>query len=125
MAADAQHGPFGAVAAESPPAPVAGAAREVDLADDPPSQQRRPVGALDDTHELVAGDSSKPVVPAAELEVGVADSREGDPNERLARACHGSRDLANARSTAAENESLHEPMLSGSRRRPPARIPTR
>jgi hypothetical protein len=82
---DAEDGAAGAVAAKTAGTPVAAAAGEVDFAGD----------ALAGVHsfadEFVAGASGEAIVAAQEFDVGVADAREADADQHMARlrARHG------------------------------------
>jgi hypothetical protein len=71
---DAEHGPFGTVAAQSPRAPIAPAARKVDFADNPLAHKLAGIGFDHLTHELMAGRSAEPIVAALQLEIGIADA---------------------------------------------------
>ena len=87
---DAEHRAPLAVRAPACQACAARAAHRVDLTDDATAdQRRRPL--LDDADELVAQDSGERVVPARELDVGVANPRAQNADEGFARGGRGDR----------------------------------
>src|SRR5438132_5587944 len=83
---DAEHPAPRAMAAEPCAAALADAAPEIDLADDPPADQRRIIGREHVPDPLVARRTAETEVATRDLEVGAADAGQVDADERLARA---------------------------------------
>ncbi len=131
---DAEHRPRFAVGRPRVEARLAGAADGVDLADDAAPDPGR-VRRLDDlADELVADDARERVVAADELDVGPADARERDADERLA-VClrHGRHRVSTAddlRATTPAWSSLRSALpvvrtRKSGRATPPRRAPRR
>jgi hypothetical protein len=70
------------VAAQSPRAPIAPAARKIDLADNPLPRELSIIRFDHLTHELVAWRSAESVIAALQLEVGIADAAVEQTYER-------------------------------------------
>src|SRR5205823_6876456 len=106
---DAQHGTTLAMAAPARDTRAARAAHGVDLTDDAAAdERRRPL--RDDADELVARDPAERVVPARELDVGVADAGEQDTHQRLARGRLGERNVVpHAQAAILQPEGSHAP----------------
>src|SRR6185369_4504542 len=62
-------------------APLAGAAAQVDFADDAAADQLATVGFDDFPDEFVSGSARESVVSALELEIGIADAGAQHPDE--------------------------------------------
>src|SRR5262249_44244010 len=113
MPEDSEHAPLRAVPPEPLPAHPAFPAGEVDLPDDAladPPRTRRP---LDDPDELVPRNPGEPVIPALQLQVGIADPRSDDPHQRKTGSDPRSRGLSNAGFPVLEDQRQHGAMLSG------------
>src|SRR5207249_8139519 len=80
-----EDGPMRAVPPQILLAPLAHAAIEVDLADDPPAQQILVIRLDDFADELVSRCTGEAVVSALQLQIGVADSGEEHADERESR----------------------------------------
>jgi hypothetical protein len=79
----------------------------VDLSHHPLAHQLRPVrGGFDYADEFVANGSTEAGVTADDLQVGVADPREGDPNESFTRSFR-SRDFGDSQSIIRKTERFH------------------
>src|SRR5206468_1392926 len=94
---DAEHPAPRAMAAEPRAAAPTDAAPEIDLADDPPADQRRIIGREHVPDPLVARRTAETEVAARDLEVGAADAGQVDADERLARARPRVRSVARER----------------------------
>ena len=131
---DAEYRPRLAVGRPRVAARLADAAHGVDLAHHAAPDPCR-VRRLDDlADELVADDARERVVAAGELDVGAADARERDADERLA-ICLRPVDIAHRQLTIFEPQRLHGapfrsvlpvvPTRKAGRARPPRRAPRR
>src|SRR5205823_14043098 len=89
---DAEHRAALAVGAPARTTRAARAAYGVDLTDDASAHERRG-SLLDDADELVARDPGERVVPARQLEVGIADAGAEHTHECLARRRFGDRNV--------------------------------
>src|SRR6185295_3522206 len=89
---DAEHRAALAVGTPARETRAARPAHGVDLTDDAAADERRRT-LLDDADELVARDPGERVVPARELDIGVADSRAQYADERFARGRLGDRNV--------------------------------
>ena len=85
MLHDPQHRTVRAVAPQSPPAPLAAPASQVDLADDAAAHERARVRLHHLADELVSRRSAEAVVAALQFEIGVADARAQQPDQRVSR----------------------------------------
>ena len=82
-------------------------AHRVDLTGDPaPGKIRR--AALDDSDELVTRDAGVRVVAPRQLDIGIADPRQENANERFAWRWGGDCDLAKREFSIFQPESLHQ-----------------
>src|SRR2546430_3575187 len=104
---DAEHRASRAMRAPAREARTAHAAHGVDLTDHAAADERRWT-ALDDADELVAGDAGVRVVPARELDIGVADSGAQHAYERFARGRLGDPNVVpHAQAAILQPESPH------------------
>src|SRR5439155_11743782 len=103
-----EHRPALAVGAPAGTTRAARAAYGVDLTDDAPAHERRG-SLLDDADELVARDSGERVVPARQLEVGVADAGAEHTHERLAGRRFGDRNVGRARRRRSSSQRARMP----------------
>jgi len=78
---NAEHTSRGTVPTEAFPAPIAFAASEIDFSNDPARQKLRIIGSDHFTHKFMSGSTSKAVVTALELEIGVANAPRQQSNE--------------------------------------------
>jgi len=92
VADDAQNSSGRAVATEAPLAPFAGAARQIDLADNTLPNQGRVVGFDHFADKLVAGTAAEAVVAASQFNICIADAASEQADEGNARRSwwHGS-----------------------------------
>jgi hypothetical protein len=84
MAHNAQYGTAWTVAAESPRAPGAMAACEIDLTYDSLADQVLKIGGNHFAHKFMAGYAGESVIATLQFQIGVADARLKQSNEREA-----------------------------------------
>src|SRR5437867_2881950 len=107
MPSDSQDLACGAMPSQSASAPVALPARQIDLADDAPSQQIPVIRRHDFSDEFMARRSRKTVVTAKQLQICVADSGAEESDHRLTLSGRGTGRFADRRAMFLEVDGNH------------------
>lgn len=107
MLYDAQHGPLRAVASQAAPAPAALAAAQVDFADHPAAHQVRIACFNHLADKLMSRRSGEPVVPALQLQIGIADTAAQQAYHREAFWPAGTRYAADVDTTLFQMNRAH------------------
>jgi hypothetical protein len=108
---DAEHGARGTMMPAAANAVLTCAAARVDVGDDPAADPGRVLGLLHLPDELVTRYATEAHVAPGELEIGVADARDPDADERLARAPHRGSMIGDDARTGVEDEREHAASL--------------
>ena len=104
---DPENRALGAVTMATRPAARACAARGVDLSRHSGAGLQRCRRCDEGADELVAQDPSEIHVPVDDLQIGPADSGDGDPHERLTRGGIGGREIGPVGQPSVEYQAVH------------------